>query len=68
MPNYQRPPSRNELHVPSPPSKPQGSPPLEPKEVDSRQLMEGQRQLIIRHDGQPYRLIITRNNRLILQK
>ncbi|TWT76970.1 Hemin uptake protein hemP [Posidoniimonas polymericola] len=30
--------------------------------------MEGQRQLIIRHDGQPYRLIITRNNRLILQK
>ncbi|TWT37593.1 Hemin uptake protein hemP [Posidoniimonas corsicana] len=30
--------------------------------------MRGQKQLIIRHDGESYRLIVTRNNRLILQK
>lgn len=38
------------------------------RSVESEQLFEGQKQLIIRHAGEQYRLILTRNNRLILQK
>ena len=36
--------------------------------LDSRQLFAGGRELTICHDGQEYRLRITRQNRLILTK
>ena len=36
--------------------------------VDSQTLLRGQKQLVIQHGDEVYRLILTRNNRLILQK
>ncbi len=36
--------------------------------VDSKQLFEGQRELIIQHLGEEYRLRITRHDKLILTK
>ena len=36
--------------------------------VSSKQLLQGGRELRIIHDGQMYRLQVTRNNKLILQK
>lgn len=36
--------------------------------VDSQQLFEGQRELIIQHQGEEYRLRITRHDKLILTK
>jgi hemin uptake protein HemP len=40
----------------------------EPRTVRSEELFAGQRVLWITHAGQLYRLLITRNDRLILQK
>ena len=39
-----------------------------PKIVSAQQLFEGQREICIEHDGEVYRLRITRRNKLILQK
>jgi hemin uptake protein HemP len=39
-----------------------------PPQVDSQQLFEGQRELIIQHQGEAYRLRITRHDKLILTK
>lgn len=39
-----------------------------PSRVDSQQLFEGQRELIIQHQGEAYRLRITRQDKLILTK
>lgn len=36
--------------------------------VRSDDLLQGQRELFILHDGQVYRLLRTRNDKLILQK
>jgi hemin uptake protein HemP len=36
--------------------------------VDSDELLQGQRELFIIHSGQVYRLLRTRNDKLILQK
>lgn len=36
--------------------------------VQSDELLQGQRELFIVHDGMVYRLLRTRNNKLILQK
>ena len=36
--------------------------------LQSNELFAGQRMLVIEHAGQRYRLLITRNERLILQK
>ncbi len=36
--------------------------------VDSRELFRGKRELTISHEGQLYRLRVTRNGRLILNK
>lgn len=41
---------------------------LKPKEIESASLFLDQKSVHIRHNGETYRLIITRNNRLILQK
>ncbi len=43
-------------------------PAVPPARVDSRQLFEGQRELIIQHQGEEYRLRITRHDKLILTK
>ncbi len=36
--------------------------------MNSDELLKGERELIIIHSGQMYRLLCTRNNKLILQK
>lgn len=36
--------------------------------IDSRRLLAGGRELVIDHDGQQYRLRLTRNDKLILTK
>lgn len=43
--------------------------PLEPGlQLDSRRLLQGQREVLIRHGGECYRLRHTRNGKLILTK
>jgi hemin uptake protein HemP len=37
-------------------------------EFDSRRLLQGQREIVIRHGGESYRLRHTRNDKLILTK
>lgn len=39
-----------------------------PATVSSHELLGGHRQLIIRHDREEYRLLLTRSNKLILTK
>jgi hemin uptake protein HemP len=41
---------------------------LDAKVLSSRQLFDGDREILIEHGGEHYRLRITRRNRLILQK
>ena len=36
--------------------------------LDSADLLQGQKAVLIRHEDQIYRLIVTRNGKLILQK
>lgn len=40
----------------------------EPRSVESTELFQGARVVEITHAGETYRLLLTRNNRLILQK
>jgi len=42
--------------------------PSEPRSVQSAELFQGARVVEITHAGETYRLLLTRNNRLILQK
>lgn len=39
-----------------------------PRVIQSSELLQGERQIVIRHGSESYRLILTRNGRLILQK
>ena len=39
-----------------------------PRTVSSSELLQGARMMIIEHAGQSYRLTITKNDKLILQK
>ena len=39
-----------------------------PRIVNSSDLLDGKRELLIRHRGEIYRLLLTRNGKLILQK
>ena len=50
---------------PSDDRKPDGP---ERKVVTSKQLLGGAREIAIRHEGQEYRLQVTRNGKLILTK
>ncbi len=50
------------------PASPTRQPTAPPTKVDSAQLFEGQRELIIQHQGETYRLRITRHDKLILTK
>lgn len=38
------------------------------REVDSRDLMQGDREIVIRHGTEAYRLSVTRSGKLILRK
>ena len=42
--------------------------PVEPRVVRSEELFAGQKTIVIQHGVEVYRLLITRNDRLILQK
>jgi len=42
--------------------------PHEPRVYESTELLEGAREILIRHAGELYRLRLTRNDKLILQK
>ena len=55
---------------PTPPSPPIIPTPLpsEPRSLESSELFQGARVVEITHAGETYRLLLTRNNRLILQK
>lgn len=44
------------------------NPSPEPRSVQSTELFQGARVVEITHAGETYRLLLTRNNRLILQK
>ena len=36
--------------------------------IEAATLLQGRQQVLIRHDGEVYRLVLTRNNKLLLQK
>lgn len=60
-------------HEPPPPSpdeipKPQSTTDAPPHEYDSAELMHGAKEVLIRHAGELYRLRLTKNDKLILQK
>jgi len=42
--------------------------PAGPKRVTSAELLKGERQVLILHAGQEYRLQVTKNDKLILTK
>lgn len=42
--------------------------PAEPRRIESDALLQGARVVVITHAGEAYRLMVTKNNRLILQK
>ena len=41
---------------------------LPPRQMESEELLQGSRELLIRHGENIYRLRLTRNGKLILQK
>jgi hemin uptake protein HemP len=52
-----------------PPSDPPQIPmPSGARLVDSEDLLQGAKTLVIRHAGEYYRLIVTRNDKLVLHK
>ena len=61
----------NDSDLPARPPQPRPTPPdsaSEEQVVDSRDLLRGKRELQISHEGEVYRLRVTRNGRLILNK
>lgn len=52
----------------SPPDASEAASPLAPKSVRSDELLHGQRELLIIHEHEVYRLRVTRNGKLILTK
>jgi hemin uptake protein HemP len=36
--------------------------------IDAATLLRGRRRVLIEHDGETYQLLLTRNNKLMLQK
>lgn len=51
-----------------PPQIERPAPPPTPRSVSSEELFQGHKMACIRHEGMVYRLLLTRNNRLILQR
>jgi hemin uptake protein HemP len=58
--------SRND--PPSSDDKPSAAPPSRPRRLKVSELLGGEREAILEHDGQDYRLRITANGKLILTK
>jgi hemin uptake protein HemP len=58
----------DELSPEFPHDPPPNCPCPKPKEIPSDQLLEGSREIHIRHAGELYRLRLTRNGKLILHK
>lgn len=57
------------MHTPQAQQRLLGTPPASPQTAfDSRDLMRGTREVLIRHGDQVYRLRHTRNDKLILVK
>lgn len=56
----------NEPQKPAPVSRAQPEPVL--KKITFQQLAEGAPEVLVEHDGQVYRLRLTRNGKLILNK
>ncbi len=60
------------MHEPNPSGEPRSTSepnkPSSPKILRAENLFEGERELIIEHEGERYRLRITRKGKLILQK
>jgi hemin uptake protein HemP len=54
--------------LPNDPQPARDIPALPAREVDSRDLMQGQREIVIRHGEEAYRLSVTRSGKLILRK
>jgi hemin uptake protein HemP len=50
------------------PAKPVAQRPLPPEVVSAAQLLRDRRELLIEHDGERYRLSLTKNGKLILTK
>src|SRR5262249_48693954 len=59
-------PSMNDLDKPPRDAEPRGAAPM--REVSTEELMQGQREIVIRHMGENYRLSVTRAGKLILRK
>ena len=51
-----------------PESEPMATPPNKLREIGSAEIFQGDRLVVINHAGEQYRLTITRNDKLILQK
>ena len=49
-------------------SPPVDRPPARPRRLKVSELLQGEREVILEHDGQDYRLRITANGKLILSK
>lgn len=61
--------SGNSMTPPQPSQQtPKDAEKAEPLTVSSDTLLAGRRELIIEHDNQRYRLLLTRSNKLILTK
>ncbi|MEZ6119070.1 MAG: hemin uptake protein HemP [Pirellulaceae bacterium] len=58
----------DENHEPKNPGSSPAESAKEPRMIDSLSLLQGARELYIRHRGEVYRLLETRNGKLILQK
>ena len=54
--------------APPPDSRPGPQSDAEDIIIEAATLLQGRQQVLIRHDGEAYRLVLTRNNKLMLQK
>lgn len=50
------------------PSRPSPRPPRSGRTIRSEELLQGAREIFIEHEGEIYRLRLTQNGKLILQK
>lgn len=58
----------NDPHEPTDLSKHEDPEAMAEREIDSQDLMQGAREIVIRHGTQAYRLSVTRSGKLILRK
>ena len=68
MPPPRPPPDRSRAACVRSARRPRGSRPPQLLEIESLRLLQGQRELRIRHGNEVYRLRHTRNDKLILTK